>query len=418
LTAECDGVVCPTCAMFIVLEAGKEACTCGKWSDLDRDGRPEVRVEGVPVDCGGEITMTLRQIAGAVTIDPMYLCSGERCGPVLYRWSVSGPSGYVRGSGDRSVAGPIEFEPAKSGRYVVKITPQCGEAGCQSSCVTVVIGEEPPPVVAEHRWEFATFESGGLKMTTRNMPSSLQQELREAGAASAKLASSTLPMLAGFRLDLSGFKGTLTGVMPSEPASYELIYELSNESGRAAGVLYVLINVKREAVTRCPTPRIDLSTGVARWEVLAPNSGRYVPVQATLPNANWVESPDRRAIWVDHDGTPAGKGWVTDPLGAYEYRVSFEINTDACCGDCPLTFQYAADDAIELFLETPRRTYDLCSLQRGCCGPGEEAYRKLRTCSVNLCDLNAGSGKYTLRARVQNKQTVTGLLIVGGVSCP
>jgi len=143
-----------------------------------------------------------------------------------------------------------------------------------------------------------------------------------------------------------------------------------------------------------------------------------VSVKATSPNANWVESPDRRAVWVDHDGTPAGRGYTNDPTGTYDYRVSFEIDTDACCGRCPLVFQYAADDTIELLLETPRRSYELCTLQRGCCGSDDGAYDKLRTCSVNLCDLDAGPGKYTLHARVKNNQTVTGLLIVGGVTCP
>jgi hypothetical protein len=412
----CNGEECPPCQVLIVVKE-EPTCACGQWSDLDRDGRPEVRVEGKPVDCGGEITMTTRQIAGVVTIDPTYLCSGERCGAVLYKWSVNGPSGYVRGSGDRFVPGPIEFESSKAGSYVVMITPQCGEASCQASRVTLVVSEEPPLVLTEHRWEFATFDSGGLKITSRNMPKNLQEELNKTGVADAKLVSSTLPMLAKFGLDISAFSGTLTGVIPSNPASYQLAYELYTNSGMAAGVLHVLINVEGGA-TRCTTPRIELSTGVARWEVLAPDSDRYVPVQATLPNANWVESPDRRAVWVDHDGTSAGRGYTNDPTGTYEYRVSFQIDTDACCGKCPLTFQYAADDTIELFLETPRRTYDLCSLQRGCCGPDDQAYGKLRTCSVNLCDLDAGSGKYTLRAQVENDQTVTGLLIIGSVTCP
>jgi len=335
---------------------------------------------------------------------------------VLYNWSVSGPSGYVRSSGDRSVTSPIEFAPSGTGTYVASITPQCGETDCQTTRVTIVIGEEQP-VVKEHRWEFATFDSGGLKITSRNMPKKLQEELNKTGAADAKLVSSTLPMLAKFGLDISAFSGTLTGVIPSNPASYQLTYELYTNSGVAAGVLHVLIGVEGGA-TRCTTPRIELSTGVARWEVLAPNTDIYVPVQATLPNGNWVESPDRHAVWVDHDGTSAGRGWTRDPLGTYKYRVSFEIDTDACCGDCPLTFQYAADDRIQLFLDTPRKTYDLCAIEPGCCGPEDESYAKLHTCSVNLCDLNAGSGKYTLRAQVENDRTVTGLLIIGGVTCP
>jgi hypothetical protein len=141
----CDGEECSPCQVLIVVKKEAPACTCGQWSDLDHDGRPEVRVEGKLVDCGGETVFSPEEITGAVTIDPGYNCGGDGCGSTLYAWSISGPSGYSHGSGDSLVRGPIEFEPRQEGTYMVAITPHCGDQKCSACEFRIHIRETKQP---------------------------------------------------------------------------------------------------------------------------------------------------------------------------------------------------------------------------------------------------------------------------------
>ena len=417
LTPQCDGASCPACSFELVIERPVGECMCGYWTDLNGDGIGDIRIEGEFASCGGRVEIGSAELDGTVTVQPTYNC-GSGCGPTFYRWAVQGSNGFSATSGDDLVRGPIEFSPGRPGSYELAVVPYCDGQPCAECSVTMVLVDEAPPHRSEYRWEFAALEGGGLKMIRRDMPSDLRRELSLAGAVDGERVSSTLPALAGFALDLEDAQGTLTGVMPGDPATYELVYELYDRLRSLVGVLHVLIAVEGEGsgTSRCTAP-INLNTGVAAWTVVYPNGSGPVPAQPMLPNGNWVDSPDPTAVWVDHDGTSAGSGWVSDPLGTYEYRVSFPFDPDACCGDCVLVIQYAADDRVQFFLDTPRATYELCRLDDGCCALREEAYHELRTCSVDLCGLEDGRGTYTLRGRVENDATVTGFLVIGGVRC-
>jgi len=166
----------------------------------------------------------------------------------------------------------------------------------------------------------------------------------------------------------------------------------------------------------CDTTPINLNTGEAAWEVLAPNTVTYVPAQPTTPNYYWTDGGDTTAQWIDHNGSSAGSNWVADPLGTYEYRVSFPLDPE-CCESCLLNLEFSADDHVTFYLDTPNgAAYDLSSY--GCSHQSmTEAYWQMHTCSVDLLALCSMPGTYRLRARVTNDQTVTGLLVSGNVTC-
>jgi len=413
VTAYCGEQPCEECCFTLCCE-DVAVCDCGQWSGdmmvLSTVGGWHGGISG----CGQRVDLPPEACASeTLTIQPFYRCNPpdpETC-PIWYAIDV--PAWGVQDSFGGSYELPLE---PLQGCADVCITPFCGEQPCGQCCFTLCC--QSTTGVTEQEWLFETLVRGGLVMMQREMPMDLQRELSSAGAVDDERVSSTLPALASFALDIEDVRGTLTGVIPGEPATYELAYELYDRSRSLVGVLHVLIKVEGEGGghTRCTAP-INLNTGVAEWTVVYPNGPGPVPAQPMLPNGNWVDSPDLNAVWIDHAGTLAGSGWVSDPIGMYEYQTSFDFNPDSCCGNCVLMLQYAADDHVQFFLDTPRTTYDLCKLNAGCCALREDAYRKLGTCTVDLCSLEGGAGTYKLRARVENEATVTGLLVIGGVRC-
>ena len=166
----------------------------------------------------------------------------------------------------------------------------------------------------------------------------------------------------------------------------------------------------------CDTTPINLNTGVANWEVLAPNTNSFAQVYPTSPNYYWAESQDPTAVWVDHDGSSAGSGYADDPLGTYEYRVSFQLDDLECCTSCTLNLEFSADAHVAFYLDTPCGTTHLSSY--GCSVPSPwQAYQNMHTCSIDLLTLCTAPGTYFLRALVENVNTVTGLLVSGSVTC-
>ena len=86
-----------------------------------------------------------------MTIQPTYGC-GAGAGPCFYRWSVTGPGGYVGGSGDEAVRGPIEFESRAGGLYRARIEPVCTGQTCEVCDVSIAIEAGEEPVCECSRW--------------------------------------------------------------------------------------------------------------------------------------------------------------------------------------------------------------------------------------------------------------------------
>ena len=164
----------------------------------------------------------------------------------------------------------------------------------------------------------------------------------------------------------------------------------------------------------CQDFSIDLSTGTTDgtpdsfgtddpdWRVVSAPDGTTGQAVSIEPVSQWVTLST--ANWVDPYGTG---GWPApaDPLGAYVYEIDFEVGETWSEERCELRIhQWSVDDDATLELDGPSGTVtlDQDSGHTSLKGP---VYQSL------------APGQYTLRARVNNSMTITGLLVEADVLC-
>ena len=164
----------------------------------------------------------------------------------------------------------------------------------------------------------------------------------------------------------------------------------------------------------CRDRHVDLSTGTTNfvpdafgttdtdWRVVSSPDGTTGQAVSVQPVGPWVTLTS--ANWIDPYGTG---GWPTtvDPVGNYVYEIDFEVPDTWEEGQCELRIHnWAVDDqaTIELDGSSGTTTLDQGSGHTTLKGPVSQPVT---------------AGQYTLRARVTNNQTVSGLLVHADLFC-
>ncbi|WP_424018797.1 hypothetical protein ACOZ4N_04800 [Halorientalis pallida] len=164
----------------------------------------------------------------------------------------------------------------------------------------------------------------------------------------------------------------------------------------------------------CRDRHVDLSTGTTNfvpdafgvtdtdWRVVSSpdnTTGQAISVQ---PVSQWVTLTS--ANWIDPYGTG---GWPTtvDPVGDYVYEIDFSVPDTWEEGQCQLRIHnWSVDDQATLELDGPSGTTQLDQ------GAGHQTLKGPVFQPVT-------AGQYTLRARVRNNLTVSGLLVDADLFC-
>jgi len=95
------------------------------------------------------------------------------------------------------------------------------------------------------QWDFGEVKGGTFHfLTARQIPTSIQYQISSAGAIAAELLSSNLPGQAEFNLDLDSHIGTLSGFIPAQAATYQLVFALYDQAECEVIHLTVLLNVE------------------------------------------------------------------------------------------------------------------------------------------------------------------------------
>jgi uncharacterized repeat protein (TIGR01451 family) len=164
----------------------------------------------------------------------------------------------------------------------------------------------------------------------------------------------------------------------------------------------------------CRDLTLDLTTGTTNgsvdsfgtpdpdWRVVSSPDGTTGQAVSIQPVSQWATVPT--ANWIDSNGTG---GWPapSDPIGDYVYEIDFQVGDTWSDDECELRIhQWAVDDDATLELDGPGGTTTLTQ------GSGFGSLMGPVTEPV-------GPGQYTLRARVGNNATITGLLIDADVFC-
>ena len=154
----------------------------------------------------------------------------------------------------------------------------------------------------------------------------------------------------------------------------------------------------RPAAAACKP--IDLSTDGSTWTVQPPASTTVSSATNVPAYPGWV-APPAGSSWISETNTT---GTWTAPAGTWQYRLTFVVPTGAML--TPLTFMYAADNAVAFALDgVPIGGYPSS-------GPSDPTpFNQLHT--LTTPPLTWLPGTHTLDAFVTNFSLVTGLLASG-----
>jgi len=125
--------------------------------------------------------------------------------------------------------------------------------------VYVIVGQpsEPEPECGKPtslQWDFGEVKGGTFHLlTARQIPTNIQYQINSAGAIAAELLSSNLPGQAEFNLNLDNHIGSLSGFMPAQAATYQLVFALYDQAECEVIRLTVLLNVAG-SVQETPPP--------------------------------------------------------------------------------------------------------------------------------------------------------------------
>ncbi|WP_439026459.1 hypothetical protein [Haloarchaeobius sp. DT45] len=172
----------------------------------------------------------------------------------------------------------------------------------------------------------------------------------------------------------------------------------------------------------CAEAAIDLSTGVAEWNVsVAPDGEPTGAAQSISTHPAWIDPQynaafDSTASWVNHVG---GAGTGSYPAGQYVYETEFEVSPANVGGTCTLEFDWSADNQSDIvfslqktdeigfnMVETAAYTTDM------------EQFKVMTAESFDITE----AGTYRLSVAVENNvpaagPSPTGLLVSGGLVC-
>jgi hypothetical protein len=106
--------------------------------------------------------------------------------------------------------------------------------------------ECPNPITLQ--WDFGEVKGGTFHfLTARQIPTDIQYQINSTGAIAAEPLSSNLPGQAEFKLDLDSRVGSLSGFIPAQPATYQVVFALYDQAECEVIRLNVLLNVGKTA---------------------------------------------------------------------------------------------------------------------------------------------------------------------------
>ena len=137
IVPSCGNRTCEPCTFTLSTAVPS---SCGQWVDLDDDSMADFLVEGMPTPVEGRIRLEMDDLDGPLTIEPSYRCAAGAGNPG-FRWTVTGPGGFVLRSGSDEARGLVEFYPPTAGEYRATFRPSCqGEPGVEHRVTVVVEG--------------------------------------------------------------------------------------------------------------------------------------------------------------------------------------------------------------------------------------------------------------------------------------
>jgi len=126
--------------------------------------------------------------------------------------------------------------------------------GEQPGTTTPTYPEPACGAAIARQWDFGEVKGGTIHfLTARQIPADIQYQINSAGAIAAELVSSNLPGQAEFDLNLDSHIGTLSGYIPAQATTYQLVFALYDQAECEVLRLTVLLNVGGSTEVTPPT---------------------------------------------------------------------------------------------------------------------------------------------------------------------
>ncbi len=145
------------------------------------------------------------------------------------------------------------------------------------------------------QWNYGDVKGGTIHfLTARQIPTNLQYQINSAGVVAANVVSSTLPEKAQFNLDLNNHIGTLTGYIPAQSATYQVVFALSDQSECEVIRLTVLLTVKGETGGNPPSSQTSVCAHVTA--VVASSTQGYSSMATPTLTMQYTEIAVKMAV--------------------------------------------------------------------------------------------------------------------------
>ncbi len=130
--------------------------------------------------------------------------------------------------------------------------------GEQPGTTTPTYPEPACGAAIARQWDFGDVKGGTSHfLTARQIPADIQYQINSTGAVAAELVSSNLPGQAEFDLNLDSHIGTLSGYIPAQATTYQVVFALYDQAECEVLHLTVLFNVGRSTeVTPQPSTQV------------------------------------------------------------------------------------------------------------------------------------------------------------------
>ncbi|WP_435358159.1 hypothetical protein [Haloarchaeobius sp. DFWS5] len=171
----------------------------------------------------------------------------------------------------------------------------------------------------------------------------------------------------------------------------------------------------------CNEAGIDISTGVADWEVVSVPAGETAgPAQNISTHPAWVDAPvnsfGAQTSWINHAG---GSGQSSYEAEDYVYETNFAVSPANVDGTCVLDFEWSSDNKGAVEFDLLKLNNDFSTEQVAAYTDNDRQYQVLSGPEQYAL---TEPGQYKLRVTVRNNEpddgpSPTGLLLSGGVTC-
>ena len=185
-------------------------------------------------------------------------------------------------------------------------------------------------------------------------------------------------------------------VETDQPLDVVAVYGTAQAAGGAVNAFHTE-RVEPRCLPKCGDFGLDISTGVAAWNVTVPGSADVNLATLTAAESAWASLPG--ASWI--------RPGSVNTLGSYTYRLGFKL----CSGfkNPTLNLQLLADNTGDVYLNgtgAPNRIGGITTT-------GTDPFKKPTTVSYNGNLFRAGDNELIVVVNNQNANSPTGLLVQG-----